>query len=150
LTTLFVHELKTELEQEFKYKLRTRMNIGGVRPYLYIHNNPVGTFTIELLYNSSPIATGTFTAADIKTALATSDNYVHAYYNVTLDKNPVLNHGIYSLKLTSSGYSFNESAYIGWIALHENERNEMEYTPESDGQNSLTFELWEHKYGANT
>ena len=74
MTTLLVETLKTELSQEIRLENQERYTIGAIIPYLYIHNSPVGTFTLEILNGVTSVFSQSFTSADIKTAIGASDN----------------------------------------------------------------------------
>jgi len=49
---------------------------------------------------------------------------------------------MFEVRITSSGYSFSESDYLGWIKPHENIRIESDYNITNDAQNAFGLELW--------
>jgi hypothetical protein len=110
---LIVDELKDTLEQGFTIDLETRYSIIEFKPYLYMHNTPSGTFTLSILdSDENTVTSKDFTSSDIKESLGTEDNYAHVYLPVRFDT--ILLKGTYIVRLSSSGYTFNESSYLGW------------------------------------
>lgn len=146
MTQLLVHDLGTYLAQDFTVLADKRIIVEAVRPYLYFHNSPSGTFTLSLYKGATLIDSASITSSEIQTALATSNNYFHAYSRFDFENHPVLNEGAYTLKLTASGYINSSSSYIGWVALHEDLINNITYTPNSDSENPLTFQLWGYRW----
>ena len=116
---ILVDELYTTLEQPFSIIDGKVHHWKGVRPYLYAHNHPSGTFTIELISGASSLTSVNFTASDLYSGLSTSDNFIHLYYRLLFPNVLPLKNGTYSLKLSASGYSFSEPSYLGWIREHE-------------------------------
>lgn len=143
MTTLVVEELVTTLTQELTLSFRPRAHISHVRPYLYVHNTPAGTFTLSIRDSlSNVLSSGTFTAQDIYDGLATTNDYAHAYFRVTFASVVPAPPGNYSLHLSSSGYTFSESAYLGWVREHEDLKVPITYTPANDFGNPLSYEIW--------
>jgi hypothetical protein len=147
VTTLLVETLKTELSQEIRLENQERYTIGAIIPYLYLHNSPVGTFTLEILSGVTSVFSQSFTSADIKTAIGTSDNYAHVFYPI-VPQNPVqLDAGVYTIKLSAAGYNALGSSFLGWIRQHENLNNILDYEPVSDSENPLAVRLKVFKRG---
>ena len=142
MTTLVVEPLKAvDLVQEFELKV-TRLNLTAVRPYLYLHNDPVGTFTLNIKYSGNIIATADFTMAEIKSNATYNDNEFHHGF-VKIDIGAVLNLGVkYEMELTSSGYTFSESSYLGWVKEYENLTNSLSVSVSDFSENPLSFQLW--------
>jgi hypothetical protein len=103
---------------------------------------PSGTFSFTVKNeNDDTVFNKTFTAADLKTALNTTNNYFHTFHPL-VSTNPVqLGEGSYSATLSSSGYTYSSSSYIAWIQQHENLNNILDYTPLSDNENPLAMRL---------
>lgn len=147
MTTLLVETLKTELSQEIRLENQERYTIGAIIPYLYLHNSPVGTFTLEIISGVNSVFSQSFTSADIKAVIGTSDNYAHVFYPI-VPQNPVqLDAGVYTIKLTASGYMALGSSFLGWIRQHENLNNKLDYEPVSDDENPLAVRLKVFKRG---
>ena len=138
MSTLLVDSLDTDgiLSQEFRISLDTRYNIGAIIPYLYMHGAPAGTFYLGVQKNGSEIFSQSFTCADIKTALDTTDDYAHVFFPIVPNLPLYLEKGIFSVNLYSSGY-VSGSSFLGWVKQHENLNNELDYTPVNDLENPL-------------
>lgn len=145
MTTLVVDELKTTLTQTFTLTLNKRYNIGGIRPYIYMHNSPSGTFTLKIKSGANTLASKDFTSAEIKTDMSTSDNYVHIWKGLLFDTPIQLVKGSYILELSSSGYSYSASSFLGWVKEYENIFNEVSGTPLSYFDNPYSFQLFEYR-----
>lgn len=115
---LLVDTLTSEHEQIFSLTNDTRYILEEIKTYLYMHNSPAGTFTVTLYRNDVELASKSFTSADIKASLNTDNNYIHVFYPLDFGFTP-LSKGTYKIKLTSSGYTFSESAYLAWIKEFE-------------------------------
>jgi hypothetical protein len=147
VTTLLVETLKTELEQEIRLENSERYSIGAIIPYLYLHNAPSGTFTLEILSGATSLFSQSFTSVNIKTALGTTNNYGHVFYPI-VPLNPVqLDAGTYKIKLSSVGYTVSGSSFLGWIRQHEDLNNKLDYVPASDSDNPLAIRLKVFKRG---
>lgn len=146
MTKLVVHELITTLSQPFTVNDQTTLKLKGIRPYLYNHNNPAGIFTLALKYAGNVVDSNTFTSLDLKNALATTNNYMHLFYRIYFEKNPAIHSGDYELELSSTGYTFDEDSYLGWVSMHEDLINNITYTPTDDRENPLSFQLWGYKW----
>lgn len=114
--------------QGFNVKLNRRYQVGGFKIYLYMHNSPAGTFTVNLKSGLNTLASKSFNSDDIKTSLDTIDSYAHVFYPIVFDENVILEKGSYDIELTASGYTFSDSAYIGWIKEYDI-YNEFETLP---------------------
>lgn len=141
MTTLVIDELRgTALTQVINITLQNRIQIAGIRPYIYMHNAPAGTFTFKIKSGANTIASQTFTSAEIKTDMATANNYVHIWKKLTFSTPIQLKTGAYTLELSSSGYTFSNSSYLAIIREHENISNTINGTPVSD-----FFNPWAHQ-----
>lgn len=147
MTELVVQELEaTPLIQEVKLRRKGKHIIHALRPYVYLHNNPTGTFHFEVLDSQDNLLKShDFTASEVKTAWGKTDPYCHGFYTINLDNKLILKNGIYKFKISSTGYSFSISSWIGWVQEHENIKYDVLYTPIDDQQNPLTVEFWELK-----
>ena len=147
MTDLVVEELKTTLSQSFSIDLNRRYTVAGIRPYIYMHNSPAGTFTISLKEGATTHASKSFTSADIKSDLSTADNYAHIWKALVFANPLLLSRGSFVLELSSSGYSFSESSHIGWIKEHDNIFQTTDGNNNTDYNNPLSFQLFEEKNG---
>lgn len=143
MTTLVVEELQTTLEQDFILELNRRYNVKAVRPYIYMHNAPSGTFTIKIKQGSEVLASKDFTSAEIKSDLSTSDNYAHIYKAIEFDEIIQLDKNTYTIELSSSGYTYSDSSFIGWVRDYENIYNNLDGSQTSLGTYPFGFQLFE-------
>ena len=142
MTQLLVEPLAIdELTQEIRLRRSERYQIGAFIPYLYLHNAPLGTFNFIVEKNSIILFQKSFTSADIKTSMGTTSDYLHCFYPI-IPTNPVqLESGLYTLKLTSTGYSNSSTSFIGWIRQFEDLNNTLDYVPLDDDHNPLAIRL---------
>lgn len=145
MTKLVVDELKTTLSQTMTVDHEKRILIAGIRPYIYMHNSPAGTFTLSIKDGGVTVASKDFTSTEIKSDLSTSDNYAHLFKRLVFDNPAQLTSKEYELELSASGYSFSESGYLGWVREHENQFNRTGGTPFSDIENPRSFQLFEYQ-----
>lgn len=105
-----------------------------------MHNSPAGTFTVNLKSGLNTLASKSFNSDDIKTSLDTIDSYAHVFYPIIFSENVILEKGSYDIELTASGYTFSDSAYIGWIKEYDI-YNEFETVPTNQLDNPYGFRI---------
>ena len=105
---------------------------------LYRHSTPSGTISVELRDASGGKidASSATTITDIG-----SGNYWHGYYRFLLDVG-LRKNTTYQLVLTSSGYTFQESAYVGWCNDFGVVTRTHGYSPAQGVSGPLDFKLW--------
>ena len=142
MTTLVIEELLDTLYQDFTVKVNTI--VDSIRLNLYMHNSPSGTFTVNLKEDATTIATKAYTAAEIETLAGfTANQYHHGYFTFEFDSHyPIKRNTTYRIELTSSGYSFSESAYIAWIRPHENGFNNSTIDLTDAANNPFGYQVW--------
>jgi len=141
MTTLVVTELITDLEQDIRYNLDIRCNVVAFYPYLFLFNSPSGTFTFELIKDGDTLFSQNFDSQDIKDSLSTTNNYAHVFFPI-IPTNPIqIEKGLYTIKLSSTGYTATSSSYLGWIQQHEDIQAELEYVPENDTENPFSIRI---------
>jgi hypothetical protein len=145
MTTLVVDKLETTLEQDLAYSGSERIAIASIAPYLLMYNNPSGTFTLSVLKGSELLFSKSFTSAEIKTAMSTTDNYAHVFYPIIPDNGIQLEGGTYKFRISASGYTASESSYMGWIRQFENIQTELDYVPYSDLQKPYSIRIKQYK-----
>lgn len=145
MTTLVVNELRTTLEQDFY--VDKRLQLSAIRLNLYLHNDPSGTFTLSVKNGSDTIATSSLTVSTIKTNAGLSDNqYHHGFFRFDFsDIVPLIKNVTYTLELSSSGYTFSDSSYIGWIKEFENNTNTLIDSTDNDFEKDFSFQLWGYR-----
>lgn len=148
MTKLVVEELRTELIHNATAP--SRMVVKAVRPFIYKHRSPAGTFKIELWQFGAKLDETSLTSAEIETNAGLNPNeFMHGPINFEFSNGVPINRGTFQIKLTNSGYAFSESAYLAWQRPHENFINDFT-DPNNVIQNPLGVELWTYKYDKKT
>jgi len=138
-----VEELKTA-ELIHDASTEERIILESIGAFIYKHKSPAGTITIQVIQASVVIGSVTFTSAQMESDITavTATNVFHGPYRLTFAAPLVLNRGTFQIKMISSGYTFSESAYFGWIREHERVVNNFTSTGNTRN-NPLAIELWE-------
>jgi hypothetical protein len=147
MTTLYVEE-KTASALTQTFTMEKRANIQAIRPNLYFHNDPAGTYTITIKDGANAIGSKSLTMAEIITnANFTANQYHHGFFNFQFDDVVTLNSGIYTLEFSTSGYTFSESSYVGWIKEYEYRTNNIAEgdTVTTVFTNPLSFQIWSYE-----
>lgn len=134
----------TALIQEFTID-QYRLNLFAVRPLLLLYNDPVGTFTLSLKDAGNIIAETDFDMDYLKSnAGFLDDQYHYGFFKIPMQA--VLHKNInYTLELSSSGYTFDGSSYIGWIKEFEDITNTFtDDTIWSYREKPFGYQLWGH------
>lgn len=139
---IVVEPLKSSLEQTFNAKKRTQ--IHSISAWIYKHLSPAGAFKIEIwqagakLTESDPV-----TSSDIETNTnSTNLNYYHGYYRFLFSGAAFVNEGDFILKLVQTGYTYSDSAYLGWVKPHESITVDLDYTPVDAKENPFGVQIW--------
>lgn len=141
MTQLVVNELITTLTQSVTFNHYRIHQVAGIKIKLLMFNAPAGTFTLSLKSGVTTLASSSFTSADIKTDLSTSDNYAWLYkaLNIEIPLSP----GAYDLELSASGYTPISSSFLGWVRSRENIFIEQSGTPDDFTQNPFDVLIYE-------
>lgn len=141
MSRLVVDELITTLDQPIT--VDRSIYVATIRPHLYCHNSPIGTFSFNIYSPSGLIKSFSFTSLDIKSACGLSEAYFHAYYSIPMT--PFLvPRGNYTIKLESSGYTFSESSFMGWCK-DVKPTGRVNGDPENYTENPFSFNLIEYQ-----
>lgn len=138
---LVVHELVTVLKQEINL-LDKDLLVHAIRPHIYRHNSPTGSLHLEIWdENEKTIAQSSSVAiASIGTAA-----YFHGYVEFPFVE-PLKAGSTYWVALKATGgYSFSESAYIGWCNDYDLRKVDADYTPNEGVSAALDMEFWVKK-----
>lgn len=133
---LVVHELVSSLYQEMT--TTKAVMIAAIRPKLYIHGSPAGSIVIHIRGPlGNLIAESDFVSiASLKTAA-----YAHKYYR--FDVSAFLQAGkTFRVYLASTGYTFNESAYVGWCNDFDLRKYDPAYEVATPFNSPLDLEVW--------
>ncbi len=133
---LCVAELESELFQVVRPKANTL--VEAIRIHLYRHNSPEGSLSVRVAdLNGRSIAVSDTVLISAIPSKTFYHGYVRFLIQCSLKKNEQ-----YRVYLNSSGYSFNESAYIGWCNDFDLRKYDTEYTPSSALAAPLDLEVW--------
>lgn len=143
MTTLVVDQLVTTLSQSFTLDQYRPYHIPAIRAKFAMFNSPGGTFSLKIKDGSTELASGSFTSAELKSDLSTSNNYLWIDKSVVFDTICVLKQGTYTLELSATGYTFSETSYLAWVKSYENIFNELSDSPASFTENPFDFIILE-------
>lgn len=141
MTTLLVHEMRDVVYQEITVK-HLNMDVEAIRPHLYIHNKPSGTVQVQIrdLNDKKVAVSNTLTIADLTTL-----NYCHGYFKFDI-RAALRATEVYRIALiTGGGYSFSESAYLGWCNGWDSRPGFASYALPLGTRAPLDFEVWENR-----
>ena len=147
MSTILNVKLVTELTQDLNLNGNERVHVAGFFPYLLVFNSPSGTFTFSVIRNTEILYSKSFTSTDIKTSLSTTDNYAHVFYPIIPDNPMQLERGLYTFKISASGYTASDSSYLGWIQQFENLQTDLDYTATNSTFNPLAIRIKAYKRG---
>lgn len=146
MTTLLLNPLEAvTLSQEFT--VEKRLIIKAVRPYLYFHNDPAGTFTISVKQGVTTLASFSQSMATILAGASwTAGQYHHAFIKFEFTNPLILNEETYTIELSSSGYTYNASSYLGWIKEYEFPTNVVSPVPPVGASTDYpySFQIWSY------
>lgn len=140
---IIMDELKTTLTHNAT-AIRP-MTIAAIRPYLYKHRSPSGTFTFSITQNSATLISESFDSAEMESLVddISATNFYHGAYKIEFSSPIRVIRGDFQIVLSHSGYAFSESAYLGWIREHERLVNEFT-SPNNYAKHPLAVEVWEY------
>jgi hypothetical protein len=133
---LQVHELVSELKQ--KITTTETIQLYAVRVHLYKHLAPAGSLYLELKNANDALITtsNVITISSISVA-----NYFHGYVRFLISY-PMQSDTSYYFSLKSTGYTYSDSAFIGWCNDFDLKRVESSYSPSSGIMAPLGLEIW--------
>lgn len=111
---LTVEQLVTTLEQDFTVSIMKPIYSPKISPWLYVHGLQTASFYLDIYRGATLLMRKSFTDADIKGQLQTTDDYSHLFLRLDFD-GLILKSGSYKLILGSDDYTFSTSKYIGWV-----------------------------------
>lgn len=134
---LVVHELTASgISQKVIPSERT--NVVAIRPHIYRHLFPAGSLKVQILDSASVVVaeSALVPISSIETA-----NYFHGY--IRFDVNAYLQKNTeYTIKLVGDGYTFAESAYVGWCGGFDLGKYPANYVPTCNLDKPLDVEIW--------
>lgn len=137
---LFVQEVRTSLSQTITVGT-SNIQVSAIRPHLIRWLAPAGTLTVQIWD-----ANGNLVESSAAQSIASLGigNYWHGYQRFYL--NSMLRAGgVYKIAVVSSGYTFSESAYFGWVNDFDLRKVPATFTPSAGAAAAFDLELWESK-----
>jgi hypothetical protein len=137
---LILQELNTELVQAIT--TTKILNLYAFRLHLYKQGNPSGSLFVRIkdaqggtIADSEPISISSISNAD----------YFHGYVRFLISY-PLKINTEYFISLKQSGYSFSESAFIGWVQDLGLQRVTATYSPNTSYNSPLGLEVWAYEH----
>lgn len=97
---------------------------------------------------TTTLASRSLTMAQIISGASwTAGQYHHAFIKFDLSSPLILNEEDYVIELSSSGYSFSELSYVGWVKEYDFPTNEVLPVPPTGASTDYpySFQLWSYK-----
>jgi hypothetical protein len=113
MSTLVFDTLETELNQEIVIGNQLGLNSPQIMPWLYFLNNPAGTFKLGIYSGVTLISEKSFNLSDLKTQLNATGNSGHLFFHLEFT-GIRLPFGFYTLKLSSTGYTYSSTSFLAW------------------------------------
>lgn len=134
---LIVHELNTSLYQSMRAP--KNVEVGAVRPHLYLHNIPAGSLKMQILTEDGTLLSESNTVA---ISSITASPEFHGYVRFDISANLKKDNLYRFLLLATGGYSFSEAAYCGWCNDYDLQKYERETPITFSVQAPLDLEIW--------
>ena len=131
-----------ELFQEITVGDSSR-NVTNIRPHLYRHNSPTGSLRIDVRDLNGEIAKSSATV--LISAIDPGNDFFHGEIKFDIDFSFRVGE-TYRIYLVGVGYTFSESAYIGWCRDFDLSKYPKDYTPGVGMNSSLLMELWDNRF----
>ena len=119
------------------------LTVTAIRPHLYKHNAPSGNLKLQILDS-----TATTVIAESEEILITdisAANYFHGYVRFYIDARLAKGTDYVCRLLSTGGYSFSESDYIGLCLDYDLAKYAKSYTPGNNYETAYDLEIWEKK-----
>lgn len=151
MTQLVIDEVRSthSLTQDVTLKRHGRTRIKYIRLHLMGYNSPSGDLRLRVLKDATSRGSVTQSVSDIETQvdadLGTAHAFWHGFVRFEFDSVLVFNESdVIELELTGvNGYTFSESAYIGWRKEHEDYTNELADEDSGTFEKPFAYQLWE-------
>lgn len=136
---LLTHELSSNGLKQVITVGDGNLDVVAIRPHLYKHLSPSGYIKIKLLdANEKEIGeTDSVLISDIS-----ASSYFHGYVRFDCHFQLIKNTDYVINLVGFGGYSFNESAYVGWCNDFDLRKVSCDYTPNTVNHAALELELW--------
>lgn len=137
--TLLHHVLRGTLFQELT--ATADVNMVAIRPHLIQFGSPAGNLIIQL-----QDVTGKLIATSNTVAISTLStlSFAHKYFQFDIT-HPIKSGDIVRVVLTSSGYTFAEGDYIGWVNGFDLGKYSETFGALGDVDSALDVEVWQKR-----
>lgn len=143
---LFVKELDTTTTQQKITVGDENLYLYAIRPHLYRHNHPSGSLKLQILDASQVLLKESETLAIslLDIPAATNLDFFHGYIRFLVSYGLAANTDYY-IRLVGSGYSYSDSAFVGWCNDFDLRKVTADYTPSTGLSAALDMEFWVKK-----
>jgi len=138
---LVVIELGNSLVQKIATGSKA-IQLYAIRPHLYRHNAPVGSVTVQVQDMLGNVIGSSDTIAISSIG---SGTYWHGYQRFLISTMLQKNTSYQIALVASGGYTFSESAYVGWCNDFDLRKVPATFTPNFGTNGALDMEFWETK-----
>jgi hypothetical protein len=142
MSTLAVEQLETGLSIVQPITVTRPIQLGALKPYLYVHGMPAGTFKVQLKKLTTVIKEWTFTAAQAQAAFGGTLNYFHVYLALTSEPFTI-KPGEFTIELSATGYVASSGSFIGWCKDFAGPTGAIIGTPSDFTSYPLSFRIIE-------
>lgn len=142
MSTLAVEQLETGQTIVQPITVKRPIQLGAIRPYLYFHGMPAGTFKVQLKKLTTVIKEWEFNSTQARDAFGGSLNFFHVYLSLT-SETFVIKPGEYTIELSASGYVFSSGSFIGWCKDFTGPTGAVIGTPNDFTSYPLSFRIIE-------
>lgn len=136
---LLAHELHTKLTQRITTGPKP-IQVTALRPHLLRYLAPTGSLQMQIEDDTGSILQVSETIA---IASLPAGNYFHGYVRFLINCALRANTTYRVSLLALSGYSFSESAWVGWCNDYDLRKVQANYSPNIGWSAALDLELWE-------
>lgn len=117
------------------------IQLHAIRPRLFRYGSPTGTLQIQILDVNLRFIQASSETITISTI--GSNTYWHGWQRFNISTQLKANTTYAFQIISGGGYSFSESAWVGWANDFDMRRVTPTYTPRSDAQDPRDAEVWE-------
>jgi hypothetical protein len=135
---LLVEELKTTLSQSLTVGDNNVFAVA-VRPHLYKHGSPTGSVRMQIQDENGKLIAQ---SAAVAISAISSENYFHGYVRFDFTE-PLKSGSTYQFVLSSTGYTYSSSAFVGWCKDFDLRKYPSDYSPSDGMRSSFDLEIWE-------
>jgi hypothetical protein len=138
---LITSELVTTLYQQITIG-NFPIQLVAIRPHLLRWLHPTGSLAVQIQDASGQVIA---TSPAVAISAIGSDNYWHGYQRFDLSTHLKALATYRIALIPSGGYSFSESAYIGWCNDFDLRKVAATYSPNVGINGALDMEIWESR-----